>query len=786
MSDLPPSEEETRDSGAPADRPSVPLDTTSDSEGADSLTMESPPGSPDSCPGLPPNAIAGYEITREIHRGGQGVVYQAIQHSTKRRVAIKVMREGPFAGPTVRARFEREVEILGQLRHPNIVTIHDSGTTAGSAYFVMDYIPGRALDAWMFATARSVTETLGVFAKICHALNAAHKLGIVHRDLKPGNIRVDADGEPYILDFGLAKIGLRQSGGESQPAVMTMTGQFMGSLPWASPEQAEAQPSGIDARTDIYSLGVILYQLLTGKFPYNVAGNMRDVLDRIMNAEPKRPSTIRRQIDADVETVVLKCLQKERDRRYADAGRLAEDVERCLAGKPIEARRDSLAYLLRSRTAVTVRRHPLLTCLLIVAIAVAGGRWIGVRVAYHWTPANRVFERLAYDGMTAFDHTPRFEDVRVIAINDTTGLAALAAEEGIDADRLRAKPECLRLVHGRLMKQLADAAPGVVAWDISFFDASSYDDEFVRGVEELRAAGCDVVVSAENWALGTDGAPPVSPAIVEAARWGCTPAQLGTKTPWRVYLALCRDDSRIIRSFALETFAAYRKPGTRADILLDGDAKLLALRYSPRSETRPTGVVMDDCDLIRLSTARLSGEDVPVHGVRHDDLLAHYMLNLPDDDTLAAITLDYGDLFGPGSEPRASLKGKVVIIADRRAGRGQLVTPTGRRVWATYAHATAVDMLLCNMPVRLSGWVASLEFAVPAAVLGLLIGWTLCRRPLIRGVGLVVGAALAAGAGLAGAWWLHVLLNPLILVLTLLIAGELAAAAHRVHGARRT
>ncbi len=787
MSDSPPSEEETRGSGVPADRSSVPLGTTSDSKWADSLTMESPPGSPDSCVGLTPNAIAGYEITREIHRGGQGVVYQAIQHSTKRRVAIKVMREGPFAGPTDRARFEREVEILGQLRHANIVTIHDSGTTAGCAYFVMDYIPGRPLDAWMSATARSVTETLQVFAKICRALNAAHKRGIVHRDLKPGNIRVDADGEPHILDFGLAKIGLGQSGGELQPAVMTMTGQFMGSLPWASPEQAEAQPSKIDARTDIYSLGVILYQLLTGKFPYNVVGNMRDVLDRIMNAEPQRPSTIRRQIGADVETVVLKCLQKERDRRYADAGRLADDIERCLAGEPIEARRDSLAYLLRSRTAVTVRRHPLVTCVLIIAAAVAGAWVIGVPLAYDWTPANRVFQRLAYGGMTTLDRTRRLEDVRVIAIDDTTDFEALAERTGIDADLVRDDPQYLRLVHGLLMEELVAAGPGVVAWDISFFSASPYDDEFVRGVEELRAAGCDVVVSSETWALDADDSPPVSPAIIEAARWGCTPAQLGTREPWRVYLALRRDGAIILPSFALEMFAAYRRPGYRADILLDEHSKLLALRYHPRSETRPTGIVTDESDLVRLSTVQLSEKEIRPHGVHRNDLLAHYMLNLPDENTLEAVTFDYGDLFGAGPEVlRARFENKVVIIADRR-GRGLWFdTPTGRRVWGTYAHATAIDMLLHDMPVKMSTWFASLKFTVPAAVLGILIGWPLCCRPLLRRTGLACGAVAAVAAGLAGAWWLHVLLNPLIPVLALLIAGELAAAAYRVQGARQT
>ncbi len=150
------------------------------------------------------DSIPGYSIVREIHRGGQGVVYQAIQKTTRRKVAIKVMREGPFAGRHDKARFEREVQVLGALKHPNIVAIHESGTAAGSFYFVMDYISGQPLDAYMAAGRRGVRETLAIFQKVCEAVNAAHLHGVIHRDLKPGNIRVDPEGEPQILDFGLA------------------------------------------------------------------------------------------------------------------------------------------------------------------------------------------------------------------------------------------------------------------------------------------------------------------------------------------------------------------------------------------------------------------------------------------------------------------------------------------------------------------------------------------------------------------------------------------------------
>ncbi len=303
--------------------------------------------------------IPGYTLLEEIHRGGQGVVYRAVQRSTKREVAIKVLREGPIATRAEQLRFRREGELLGQLRHRHIVAIHDSGTVAGCFYLVMEYIPGQPLDAWLADRDRPLTQRLELFACICDAVGAAHLRGIIHPDQKPRNIPVTV-----VLDFGLAK--LTAADGDATRG-MTVTGQFMGSLPWASPEQARGASDQIDLRTDVYSLGVILYQVLTGRFPYDVAGSVGEVLDRIAAAAPPRPSTFSvaagpdtGRIDDEIETIVLKCLQKDPERRYQSAGELARDIRRHLAGEPIEARRDSLAYVLGKR----LRRYR-------VAVAVA-------------------------------------------------------------------------------------------------------------------------------------------------------------------------------------------------------------------------------------------------------------------------------------------------------------------------------------------------------------------------------------------------------------------------------
>ncbi len=324
-------------------------------------------------PGMPPpDSFPGYELVREIHRGGQGAVYLAIQKTTKRKVAIKVMHGGPHVGSSGRARFEREVQILGQMNHPNIVRILDSGTTPdGGFFYVMDYVSGRTLDEHVAAAKPTIQDVLRLFVKICDGANAAHLKGVIHRDLKPANVRVDARGEPVIVDFGLAKIAVPDVTIESRPQLMSITGQFIGSLPWASPEQAEGNPSMIDVRTDVYSLGVMLYQMLTGRFPYDVVGNMRDVLDNILRATPARPSTVRRQINDEVETIVLKCLSKERDRRYQSAGEIGRDIGHYLAGEPIEAKRDSGWYVI-SKTLGRYRPQVAVAAAFVVLLAAFG------------------------------------------------------------------------------------------------------------------------------------------------------------------------------------------------------------------------------------------------------------------------------------------------------------------------------------------------------------------------------------------------------------------------------
>jgi serine/threonine protein kinase/predicted negative regulator of RcsB-dependent stress response len=323
--------------------------------------------------------IPGYDQVVEIRRGGQGVVYRARQSSTSRTVAIKVLLEGLFASEASRHRFRREIEAVGRLRHPNIVRIIESGVANdGRLYYVMDFVDGVPIDDPAAPLNGDLKEKLMLFRKICRAVHHAHRHGVIHRDLKPGNILIDGNGSPHILDFGLAKSASVWSVDSPEATSVSHTGQFLGSLAWASPEQIEKSPDRIDLRTDVYSLGVILYQLVTGRLPHPVSKNLRQTLDAIASAAPPRPRAIRGDIPDDVETMILRCLAKEPGRRYQGAGELGRDVERYLRGEPIDAKRDRKWYVFRK----TLARHKAITALATSLLVLIIGFSIFMTISY--------------------------------------------------------------------------------------------------------------------------------------------------------------------------------------------------------------------------------------------------------------------------------------------------------------------------------------------------------------------------------------------------------------------
>lgn len=303
----------------------------------------------------------GYEIIRELDRGGQGVVYLARQLRTKREVALKMIIQAAFTTERQKQRFEREVELVASMNHPNIVTVFDSGVTPdGRLFTAMEYIKGVPLNQFRIADGSEDgrepdrLDRIRVFLKVCAAVNSAHLRAIIHRDLKPLNILVDEDGEPHVLDFGLAKVVGPEAMSDTAMAA-TAAGEFMGTFAYASPEQVSGDPDLIDTRTDVYALGVILYELMLGERPYELGGSINDMIKGIMETQPTKPSTTEPGFDRDLETILLMALAKEPERRFQSVRDFADDLEHWLNGEPILARRDDAWYVLRKY----IRRHRL-------------------------------------------------------------------------------------------------------------------------------------------------------------------------------------------------------------------------------------------------------------------------------------------------------------------------------------------------------------------------------------------------------------------------------------------
>jgi predicted Ser/Thr protein kinase len=274
--------------------------------------------------------LGDYELLAEIGHGGMGVVYRARQRSLDRVVAIKMMTLGPGSSTELVKRFRAEAVSAASLHHPNIVAIHDVGIHEGRHFFVMDYVEGQSLTRLVGNQPLPAKRAAAYLQTIAEAVHYAHERGILHRDLKPSNVLIDAQDQPHVVDFGLA----RQLEGDSE---LTVTGQVLGSPQYLPPEQAAGQRGRVSRRTDVYALGATLYHLLTGRPPFQ-AESLAQTLDLVLHAEPVAPRLLNPSAPRDLETICLKCLEKEPVRRYPTAQALAEDLRRFLAGEPIQAR----------------------------------------------------------------------------------------------------------------------------------------------------------------------------------------------------------------------------------------------------------------------------------------------------------------------------------------------------------------------------------------------------------------------------------------------------------------
>jgi serine/threonine protein kinase len=295
--------------------------------------------------GAPLRTFGDYELLAEIGRGGMGVVYRARQISLGRIVALKVLLRGEHASSGDIARFLHEAAAAAALDHPHITPVYEVGEQEGQPYFSMKYVEGTTLSRRLLDGPIGPREAAALLAPVCRAVAAAHAGGILHRDLKPSNILIDRDGVPLITDFGLAKRTSDGGDRDEGMASLTQTGAILGTPSYMAPEQAAGRRGAVGVTTDVYSLGAILYQMLTGRPPFQAATPF-DTVMLVLEQDPLPPRLLNPQADPDLEMIALKCLQKPQELRYQSAAALADDLEAFLANEPISARLTNLSGII--------------------------------------------------------------------------------------------------------------------------------------------------------------------------------------------------------------------------------------------------------------------------------------------------------------------------------------------------------------------------------------------------------------------------------------------------------
>jgi serine/threonine protein kinase len=378
--------------------------------------------------------LGDYQLLEVVGRGGQGVVFRARQKSLNRTVALKMISLGSWATEAHLKRFRREAEAAASLEHPGIVPIYEVGEGDGSCYFSMRFVEGGQLDQVIKRRPTSIRQAAELISKIARTVHFAHEHGILHRDIKPGNILLDAKSEPLLTDFGLARLVEAES-------TVTRTKEVMGTPSYMAPEQAMGNNLAVSSATDVYGLGAVLYQLLTGHPPF-AGGTTYETIKLVLDSEPRQPRLLNPKIDRDLSTICLKCLEKDPKRRYSSALALAEDLEHWLKHEPIQARHTGVF----TRGKKWVRRNPTSALLAtsLMGLAAAAG-WIVWKSEFIRHPATNGVAVLPFENLSPDPDNAYFaEGIQEEILTRLARIAGLKVISRTSTQQYQSKPRNLR------------------------------------------------------------------------------------------------------------------------------------------------------------------------------------------------------------------------------------------------------------------------------------------------------------------------------------------------------
>ncbi len=733
--------------------------------------------------------IKGYKIVRKIGPGGgQGLVFEAVKETTKRRVAIKVLRS---MIPEAKRLILAEITFLARLDHSDIVHVLDKGETEdGRVFFSMDFCHGRELDQLVHDEELGLRAALEIFHRVCLAVHHLHERGVVHRDIKPKNLLADVNGNVKVVDFGLAK--LLAIPDESLDRARVGSRLFM------SPEQTRGNPDEIDARTDVYSLGVTMYYILTSAFPYEPSIEQEVMFSRIRNTPPeplreawdsafgihpigKITQGQRCPIDRRLERIVLRALKKNPRNRYENAGALARDLKHFLEEQPLdEPNRTFVDDTLILGYRKFARRHRLTHTALLVMIACTLAGLIFVPLIFSSiTGIDIAFERLLLGSVPIDTSSPALQAVRIIGRTRNTNMEDLAQGKGIKGVS-NDNPRSFRAMHGELLGQLAHSGCRAVVLDLFFQFETDADRAMSSRIQALSSGTppIPVVTSGGNWWFGAERPPTISPTIALAPNlWFGSPA-VGCNEARTVvlHLAAQRGLADALPSLVLAALASYRQRAVDYEILLDRKAQTVTLAYL-------NGAV----DVVRLTSVQTVGaaeKDWAVYGYRDGDLAGVFFLpQMPNPEELERATVAYENVLEATPETLQHwFADKVVVLGDVRPEAQDVVKcpRDGPKYSGCHVIAAGIDAVIRNTSVRKLNWLGERIVASSGALLGCLVGMAFVfawRRRWLAVVGYIVLFTLVS---LSAYWNYRLVINPLFPASAALVAAELTAGLRRL------
>ncbi len=712
-----------------------------------------------------------YLIRRRIGGGGMGVVFEAYDQKLRCPVAVKLVRPALFS-QTALDRFKMEADILASLRRRRgIAGLYDFDVSpdpqsgAPVPYFVMEYVPGaRRLNEFIAAHPRMRTRArLELFAKVCEAVGGAHSDGVVHRDLKPANILVDDADEPVVIDFGLA-LSMRHQ--DEAARLPSEHGSLVGTLAYMSPEQCDpaCDPQSLTARSDVYSLGVVLYELLVGQLPYETDPNTVPQTEarRVIRHEPPVPPRGRMAgLHPRLERILLRSLRKDPQDRYENAAQLTAAIRRHLKF----AGAIDLAFALP-----------------IIVLAVWLVDTFGVPLVYEWTSVNRWFQRSLQPA--AAPEEP-LKHTTVIAIDDHTDLAAIAREHGFDPGRAGfGEGQSQRMVWAAALDHLVDTGCKTVALDLFMTGPSGVpgaDDAFEKALRRLQSRA-DVIFGLSCWPTASGGVT-LLPRLQELGpRMGAARVTVDELGFWRIALIQQSENGAPFPSLSLATVAAHLHPGTdvRYDLLDRPDAIKVTFGAGRIALAFPFAPAVFPLAQTRSVTEPASEVDCPFEAPY--DVGELVLDRIPSDTALDASTIELSRaLDTPAKQLGRELSDRIVLLANLRHDTDDWhARAGGGLVCGCHAHAVAIDALLESRWVRTPTQQGQILILCASAVGGV-AAVLLMRRRMLRAVAAAaLLALLGAGACYAAFVADRYLINPAMPACAVLVSAVVFLATSHV------